>query len=110
MLNAWRAAQNVASGLVASEEIKRCLDLDPTLGSLSLELELGLGLRPRLSSSWESSSSTSSSCQSESLSPASWFNSFLERLASSSLYELQTSFKGQSLKLHWLVRTTRPTK
>ena len=46
------------SGLGASDGIRRCLDLDPTLGSLSLDLgldlELGLelegGLRPRLAS------------------------------------------------------------
>ena len=48
------------SGLGASDGIRRCLDLDPTLGSLSLDLGLDLdlelgfelegGLRPRLAS------------------------------------------------------------
>ena len=50
------------SGLSASDGVRRCLDLDPTLGSLNLdldlefelELELGLrledNLRPRLGS------------------------------------------------------------
>ena len=32
------------SGLGASDGIRRCLDLDPTLGSLSLDLGLDLGL------------------------------------------------------------------
>ena len=32
------------SGLGASDGIRKCLDLDPTLGSLSLDLDLGLDL------------------------------------------------------------------